>query len=145
MDDSPINRSADFRERCEYPLHHRFCDCLVHISAIFLNACALIWSALMDQMFGMMMPKGAKRLKLSKMNMLGMGTEMMKQVMKEKNVDSLSQLITAARASGIKFVACSMSMDVMGIKKEELIDGIEIGGVAQYLSEADQSNMNLFI
>ncbi|MDQ1318141.1 MAG: hypothetical protein QG588_1798, partial [Candidatus Poribacteria bacterium] len=100
---------------------------------------------LMDQMFGMMMPKGAKRLKLSKLNMFGVGTEMMKQVMKEKNVSSLSQLIMAARDSGIKFVACSMSMDVMGIKKEELIDGVEIGGVAQYLSEADQSNMNLFI
>ncbi|MEW5803070.1 MAG: DsrE/DsrF/DrsH-like family protein [bacterium] len=100
---------------------------------------------LIDQMFGMMMPKGAARLKLSKLNMFGLGTGMMKQVMREKNVSSLSQLIRAAQESGIKFVACSMSMDVMGIKKEELIDGVEIGGVAQYLSEADQSNMNLFI
>ncbi|MEW6381694.1 MAG: FAD-dependent oxidoreductase [bacterium] len=100
---------------------------------------------LLDRMFGMMMPKGAQRLKLSKLHMLGMGTGMMKYVMKEKNVDSLASLIEAAMKSGIKFVVCSMSMDVMGIKKEELIDGVEVGGVAQYLSEADRANMNLFI
>jgi len=101
--------------------------------------------SLMDQMFGMMMPKGVKQLKLSQLHMFGMGTGMMKHVMKEKNVNSLSQLMQTALEAGVKFVACSMSMDVMGIKKEELIDGVEVGGVAQYLSEADQSNVNLFI
>jgi len=101
--------------------------------------------SLLDRMFALMMPKGAKRLKLSKLNMAGMGTEMMKYVMKEKKIDSLPILIQKARESGIKFVACSMSMEVMGINKDELIDGIEIGGVAHYLSEADQSNINLFI
>jgi peroxiredoxin family protein len=96
-------------------------------------------------MFGLMMPKGASKVKLSKMHMAGMGTFMIQQVMKHKNVYSLSRLIDEARNNNIKFVACSMSMDIMGIKKEELIDGVEIGGVATYLEKADQSNHNLFI
>lgn len=101
--------------------------------------------ALLDAMFGMMMPKGAGKLKLSKMNMLGMGTAMMKYVMNKKKVDSLESLMKNAVDSGIHLVACSMSMDVMGIKQEELIDGVEIGGVAHYLNNAEQSNLNLFI
>lgn len=99
----------------------------------------------LDAMFGMMMPKGASKLKLSKMNMLGMGTLMMKYVMNKKKVDTLESLIEEAKTSGIKLIACSMSLDVMGIKKEELIDGVEIGGVAHYLHNAEQSNLNLFI
>jgi NADPH-dependent 2,4-dienoyl-CoA reductase/sulfur reductase-like enzyme/peroxiredoxin family protein/TusA-related sulfurtransferase/rhodanese-related sulfurtransferase len=100
---------------------------------------------ILEKMFGMMMPRGPSKTKLSKMNMLGMGTAMMKFVMGKKNVAPLSELIEQAQKSGIKLVACSMTMDVMGIKKTELIEGVEIGGVAQYLSEAQQSNMNLFI
>lgn len=100
---------------------------------------------LLDTMFGFMMPKGAKKLSLSKMHMGGVGTEMMKYVMKSKNVSSLPDLIGQAQASGIKFVACSMAMDVMGITQEELLDGVEIGGVATYLNEAEQSYSNLFI
>lgn len=100
---------------------------------------------IVETMFGMMMPRGAKKVSLSKMNMGGLGTRMMQDVMKKKNVFTLEELMEQARKNSVRFVACSMSMDVMGIKKEELIDGVEIGGVASYLQIADQSNYNLFI
>jgi peroxiredoxin family protein len=98
-----------------------------------------------DRMFGLMMPKGSKALKLSNMNMMGMGSKMMRMVMKNKNVSSLEELIQAALASGIEIVACQMSMDVMGLHPEELIDGVKFGGVGYYLNEAEDSNVNLFI
>lgn len=98
-----------------------------------------------DKMFGFMMPKGADKLTLSKMNMGGVGSMMMKWVMKNKNISTLKELINQAQANGVKFIACQMSMDVMGIKKEELIDGVEIGGVAKYIAESSNSNSNLFI
>ncbi|MEW6697468.1 MAG: FAD-dependent oxidoreductase [Bacillota bacterium] len=104
-----------------------------------------VTKSFMDKMFGMMMPRGSQKLKLSNMNMAGMGPVMIRNVMKQKNVSSLEELIQMAKESGIKLVACQMSMDVMGIKPEELIDGVEIGGVAMYLGEAEQSNVNLFI
>jgi len=100
---------------------------------------------LMGSMFGFMMPRGSKNLKLSNMNMMGMGAKMIRKVMKDKNVSSLEDLIKLAVNSGVEVVACSMSMDVMGIKKEELIDGVKIGGVGYYLGEAEDSNVNLFI
>ncbi len=100
---------------------------------------------MMDRMFGWMMPRGANRLKLSKMNMGGMGTAMMKMVMKDKKVMSLPELIAAAQEAGVRLVACSMSMDVMGLKPEELMDGIEIGGVGAFLGAANESNASLFI
>lgn len=100
---------------------------------------------LMDSMFGIMMPRGSKKLKLSQMNYMGMGAQMIRSVMKNKNVDSLESLIEAAISNGVELVACQMSMDVMGLKKEELIDGIKIGGVGYYLGEAEESNVNLFI
>ncbi|MBN7774127.1 DsrE/DsrF/DrsH-like family protein [Clostridium aminobutyricum] len=99
----------------------------------------------MDSMFGVMMPRGSSKLTLSNMNMGGMGTAMMKKVMKDKNVNSLEDLMKAAMTNGVKIVACTMSMDVMGLTKEELIDGIEYAGVAAYLGDAEQSNVNLFI
>ncbi len=99
----------------------------------------------MEKMFGAMMPRGSKKLKLSKMNMAGMGTQMMKQVMNNKNVDSLEDLMKAAMEQGVKLVACTMSMDIMGITKEELLDGVEFAGVASYLGDAEESNVNLFI
>lgn len=99
----------------------------------------------MDNMFGMMMPRGSKKLKLSNMNMLGMGGKMIRMVMKNKNITSLEDLIQSAIDSGINIVACQMSMDVMGLKKEELIDGVKIGGVGYYLGEAEDANVNLFI
>jgi len=98
-----------------------------------------------DAMFGKMMPQGVSKLKLSKMNMGGMGTLMMRKVMKDKNIDSLEDLIKKAMANGVKMIACTMSMDVMGITKEELIDGIEYAGVGTYLGDAEESNVNLFI
>ena len=79
------------------------------------------------------------------MNMLGMGTKMMRKVMKDKNISSLEELIKSAIDSGIEIVACQMSMDVMGLKKEELIQGVKLGGVGYYLGEAEDSNVNLFI
>ena len=96
-------------------------------------------------MFGMMMPRGTKKLQLSKMNMGGMGAAMMKKVMKDKNVNTLDELIAEAKRNGVKIVACTMSLDVMGLKKEELVDGIEYGGVASYLGAVDSSNHNIFV
>lgn len=97
------------------------------------------------KMFGLMMPRGSKKLQLSKMNMMGMGAKMIRMVMKNNNISSLEDLITSAVDSGIEIVACQMSMDVMGIKKEELIDGVKIAGVGYYLGEAEDANVNLFI
>ncbi|MFO7964375.1 MAG: CoA-disulfide reductase [Desulfobacterales bacterium] len=98
-----------------------------------------------DKMFALMMPRGTRRLKLSNMNMLGLGGRMIRQVMKNKRVSSLEDLMHSAVESGIEIVACQMSMDVMGLKQEELIDGVKIGGVGYYLSEAEDADMNLFI
>lgn len=100
---------------------------------------------IVEKMFGWMMPKGAEKLILSKMHMGGMGTFMMKEVMKSKNILTLRELMQSAKDSGVKFIACAMSMDVMGIKEEELIDGVEIGGVAKYIAESNGANSNLFI
>ncbi len=100
---------------------------------------------IIEKAFGMMMPRGSKKLGLSRMNMGGMGAKMIRGVMKNKNIQSLEELMDAAIQSGVEIVACTMSMDVMGIKKEELIDGITYGGVGYYLGQADDSNINLFI
>ncbi|MFD0619484.1 CoA-disulfide reductase [Paenibacillus sp. GCM10027629] len=100
---------------------------------------------LMEKMFGMMMPKGPKALPLSKMNMGGMGAKMIQYAMDRKNVDSLETLMKNAVDVGVKLVACTMSMDIMGIKAEELIDGVEYGGVATYLGDAEDAGLNLFI
>ena len=98
-----------------------------------------------EKMFGAMMPRGLKKLKLSNMNMMGMGKSMMQMVMRQKNVSSLEELMRQAMANGVKMIACTMSMDVMGIKEEELIDGVEFAGVATYLGDAECANVNLFI
>jgi len=98
-----------------------------------------------EKMMGMMMPKHAGDLPLSNMNMAGAGQKMMKKVMKDKQVDALETMIAKAKASGVRMIACTMSMDVMGIKKEELMDGVEYGGVASYLGATEGSNLNLFI
>lgn len=99
----------------------------------------------LQSMFGAMMPRGPRKLGLSKMNFGGMGGMMMKKVMKQQNVMSLDELISSAREQGVKMVACTMTMDVMGFKPEELVDDIEYAGVASYLGEADGANVNLFI
>ena len=98
-----------------------------------------------ERMFSWMMPRGVTKLKLSKMNMGGMGTRMMQGVMRKKNVHSLEELVQMARDQGVRLVACTMTMGIMGIKKEELIDGVEEGGVAAFLEDADHSNVTLFI
>lgn len=97
------------------------------------------------KMFGMMLPSNSKKLSLSKMNMGGIGRIMMRHIMKDKRIDSLESMIQQAIDSGVEMIACTMSMDVMGVKKEELLDNIQLGGVASYLERAEQANMNLFI
>ncbi|MDD2210234.1 MAG: FAD-dependent oxidoreductase [Candidatus Cloacimonetes bacterium] len=99
----------------------------------------------MGKIFGMMMPKGASSLGLSKINFAGMGPLMMRKRMKDKNVDSLEMMIMQAKRTGVQMIACQMSMDIMGVQASELIDGVTIGGVASYLEEAEKSNLNLFI
>lgn len=98
-----------------------------------------------EKMFGLMMPRGAKRLTLSKMNMLGIGTKMIKGIMKKYNVLPPDDLLKTFIQNGGKVIACSMTMNLMGIKREELIDGIEEGGVGTYLAFAENSGINLFI
>ncbi len=99
----------------------------------------------LQKAFAAMMPRGAGKLKLSNMNFAGAGPRMFKSVMKQQNVMSLEELMDSARELGIRFVVCTMSMDVMGLKEEELIDGLEFGGVASYLGDADEANVNLFV
>jgi peroxiredoxin family protein len=96
-------------------------------------------------MFGMMMPRGIQKLGMSKMNFLGMGPWMMNKVIKDEGAMTLPQLLDAAIEQGVKLVACTMTMDLLGFKKEELLDGVEYAGVAAYLGEADEANVNLFI
>ena len=99
----------------------------------------------LQKMFGGMMPKGTKKLGLSKMNMVGMGAPMMRKATKAAGGMSLEELFDSARELGVEFVACTLSMDILGFKPEELIDGIEFEGVAAYLGKADEANVNLFI
>lgn len=98
-----------------------------------------------EKMFGKMMPRGTKKLGLSRMNMGGAGAKMIRGIMKRKGGASLEELIQNAIDHGVRLVACQMSMEIMGIKKEELIDGVELGGVATFLGSSEQSNMSLFI
>lgn len=99
----------------------------------------------LQTMFGRMMPRGPDHLALSNMNFGGVGPKLMRKAMRDAHVSSLQELIATAREQGVKLVACTMSMDVMGIKPEELIDGVEFAGAAAYLGEADEANVNLFI
>ena len=97
------------------------------------------------KMFGMMLPSSSKKLKLSKMSMGGIGGKMMRYIMNQKGIDSLESLRQQALENGVEFIACQMSMDVMGVKQEELLDEVSIGGVATYMERADNANVNLFI
>ncbi len=100
---------------------------------------------LFGRMFSMMLPSDSTSLKLSKMNMFGLGRRMMRYIMKNKNVNSLEELREAAAKSGVEFIACQMSMDVMGVSREELIDEVTVGGVATYMNRTEDANLNLFI
>ncbi|WP_040210268.1 FAD-dependent oxidoreductase [Clostridium polynesiense] len=104
-----------------------------------------VHKSFIEKAFGMMMPRGSKKLGLSRMNMGGFGAKMIRGVMKDKNIQSLEDLIKAAIDNGVNIVACTMSMDVMGITAEELIPGVNLGGVGYYLGEAEGANVNLFI
>lgn len=100
---------------------------------------------LMGRMFGWMLPAHSGQLHLSKLNMWGMGSRMMRGIMRRKKIDSLEELMRQARESSVEMIACTMSMDVMGVRREELLDGITLGGVASYLDRTEESNLNLFI
>jgi peroxiredoxin family protein len=106
---------------------------------------APVEKGLIEKMFSWMLPKGPKALKLSKLNMGGLGTSMMKSVMASKNIDTLPTLIRTAQENGVQLIACQMTMDMMGIRHEELIDGVELGGVATYINETDKASATLFI
>lgn len=97
------------------------------------------------KMFGMMLPSSSKKLKLSKMSMGGIGGKMMRYIMNQKGIDSLESLRQQALDNGVEFIACQMSMDVMGVKREELMDEVTIGGVATYMERAENASLNLFI
>ncbi len=98
-----------------------------------------------EKMFSFMMPRGTTKLGLSRMNMGGAGAKMIRSIMKKKGISSLEELIESAKDHGVRLVACQMSMDIMGIRKEELIDGVELGGVATFLGSGEESDMSLFI
>ena len=98
-----------------------------------------------EGMFGRMMPRGPAELQLSKLRMAGLGTRMIKREMSKKHVQDLAHLIASAREQGVQFIACTMSMDLMGIQKEELLDGITYGNVASFIDAADRSRMTMFV
>ncbi|PMC40761.1 hypothetical protein CJ195_03375 [Bacillus sp. UMB0899] len=100
---------------------------------------------IMEKMFGKMMPRGAEKMGLSKMNFAGFGPKMIKDVMKKHNAMPLSNLIEMAQEQDVKLVACTMTMDLLGLQQEELLDNIEYAGVAAYLADAEDGNVNLFI
>ncbi|WP_394184704.1 DsrE/DsrF/DrsH-like family protein [Metabacillus halosaccharovorans] len=99
----------------------------------------------MEKMFGKMMPRGAEKMGLSKMNFAGFGPKMIKDVMKKHNAMPLSNLIEMAEEQDVKLVACTMTMDLLGLQQKELLDNIEYAGVAAYLADAEDGNVNLFI
>ncbi|MCD5322884.1 MULTISPECIES: DsrE/DsrF/DrsH-like family protein [Pontibacillus] len=99
----------------------------------------------LEKMFGKMMPRGADKMGLSNMNMAGIGPKMIKKVMKKHNTTSLPALIEMAQMQEINLVACQMTMDLLGFQREELLDDITYAGVAAYLADAEEGNVNLFI
>ena len=99
----------------------------------------------LEKMFGKMMPRGADKMGLSKMNFAGIGPKMIKNGMKKHNALTLPQLIEMAQEQDVKLVACTMTMDLLGLQEKELLDNIEYAGVAAYLADAEDGNVNLFI
>lgn len=98
-----------------------------------------------DKMFSIMLPSHSMKLKMSKMSFLGLGDKLMRYLMTQKGISSLESLREQALENGVEFIACQMSMDMMGVKREELMDEVTIGGVATYMERADKANINLFI
>ncbi len=99
----------------------------------------------LEKLFGLMMPRGPARLQLSRMNFAGAGSWMMKRAMAAHKVATVEEMIVIAKEQGVRLVACTMTMDVMGLRREELVDGVELAGAAGYLADADEANVNLFI
>jgi peroxiredoxin family protein len=109
------------------------------------GAAASATRTLKEKMFAVMTPSGSKALGVSRMNFFGIGAKMLRAMMKEKGIASLEELMAIAKDLGIKIIACTMSMDAMGISKEELADNLEYGGVATYMADACRSKVTLFI
>jgi peroxiredoxin family protein len=99
----------------------------------------------LEKMFGMMTPASSESLPTSKMNYFGVGAVMLRKMMKDKQIATLEELIGIARDMDVKMIACTMSMDAMGVGKEELVDGLTYGGVATYMADAVRSRVTLFI
>jgi peroxiredoxin family protein len=115
------------------------------LNALRKNEQVPVKKGFLEKMFGKMMPRGADNMGLSKMNFAGMGPKLIKKVMKKHNAMPLPQLIEMAQEQGVKLVACTMTMDLLGLQKEELLDNLEYAGVAAYLGDASEGNVNLFI
>lgn len=98
-----------------------------------------------EKMFGRMMPRGANKMGLSKMNFAGFGPKMIKDIIKKHNAMPLPDLIEMAKEQDVKLVACQMTVDLLGLKQEEIMDGVDFAGVAAYLADAEDGNVNLFI
>jgi peroxiredoxin family protein len=115
------------------------------LNAMRKDEAILVKKGFMEKMFAKMMPRGADKMGLSNMNFAGMGPKMIKNVIKKHNALPLPQLIEMAKEQDVKLVACTMTMDLLGLQKEELLDQIEYAGVAAYLADAQEGNVNLFI
>ncbi|MGG3477608.1 DsrE/DsrF/DrsH-like family protein [Peribacillus frigoritolerans] len=115
------------------------------LNALRKNEPISLKKGFLEKMFAKMMPRGSDKMGLSNMNFAGMGPKMIKHVMKKHNAMSLPNLIELAQEQEIKLIACTMTMDLLGLQQEELLDGIEYAGVAAYLAEAEDGNVNLFI
>lgn len=115
------------------------------LNALRKDEAIAVKKGFMEKMFGKMMPRGADKMGLSKMHFAGMGPKMIKDVMKKHNAIPLPQLIEMAQEQDIKLVACTMTMDLLGLQEKELLDNIEYAGVAAYLADAEDGNVNLFI
>lgn len=115
------------------------------LNALRKDALTSMKKGFMEKLFGKMMPRGADKMGISKMNYLGMGQKMIKNVMKKHNAMPLPQLIELAQEQDVKLIACTMTMDLLGLQKEELLDEIDYGGVAAYIGEAENGDISLFI
>lgn len=115
------------------------------LNALRKDAQVPVKKGFMEKMFGKMMPRGTDKMGLSKMNYLGMGPKMIKKVMKKHNATPLPDLVEMAQELDVKLLACTMTMDLLGLQKEELLDNIEYGGVGAFIGEAEKGDIDLFI
>lgn len=109
------------------------------------GASTLSGKSLKEKMFAMMTPSSTESMGVSKMNFFGIGASMLRTMMKEKNVSSVEEMMEMARDLGVKMIACTMSMDVMGVERSHLLDDVELGGVAAFMAEAAHARVSLFL